>query len=45
MEVLTQDISDLKEQIHKIEHQIYPLVVKQIADGKITLKDGKVIKT
>ena len=44
IEVTTKDIDDLQEQIHKIEHEIYPLVVKQIADGKIVFKDGKVIK-
>ena len=44
MEVTTKDLSKLEEQIHKLEHEIYPLVVKQIADGKIAFKDGKVIK-
>jgi len=44
IEVTTEDVNALQEQIHKIEHEIYPLVVKQIADGKIVFKDGKVIK-
>ena len=44
MEVTTTDVNKLEEQIHKLEHEIYPLVVKQIADGKIAFKDGKVIK-
>jgi len=44
IEVTTKDVNNLEEQIHKIEHEIYPLVVKQIADGKIAFKDGKVIK-
>ena len=44
IKVTTKDINNLEEQIHKIEHEIYPLVVKQIADGKIAFKDGKVIK-
>ena len=44
MEVTTKDLSKLEEQIHKLEHEIYPLVVKQIADGKIAFKDSKVIK-
>jgi len=44
IEVTTEDVNDLQEQIHKVEHEIYPLVVKQIADGKIAFKDGKVIK-
>ena len=44
IEVTTKNINDLQEQIHKIEHEIYPAVVQQIADGKIAFKDGKVIK-
>ena len=44
IEVTTKDVNKLEEQIHEIEHEIYPLVVKQIADGKMTFKDGKVIK-
>ncbi len=44
IEVTTKSINDLQEQIHKIEHEIYPVVVQQIADGKIVFKDGKVIK-
>ena len=44
IEVTTKNINDLQEQIHKIEHEIYPKVVQQIADGKIRFKEGKVIK-
>ena len=44
IEVTTKNINDLQEQIHKIEHEIYPGVVQQIADGNIVFKDGKVIK-
>ena len=44
IEVTTKNIDDLQEKIHKIEHEIYPVVVQQIADGKIAFKDGKVIK-
>ena len=44
IKVTTKNANNLEEQIHKIEHEIYPLVVKQIADGKIAFKDGKVIK-
>ena len=44
IEVTTKNINDLQEQIHKIEHEIYPVVVQQIADGKIAFKEGKVIK-
>ena len=44
MEVTTKNVNNLEGQIHKIEHEIYPLVVKQIADGRIVFKEGKVIK-
>ena len=44
IEVTTKNVNDLQEQIHKIEHEIYPVVVQQIADGKIAFKEGKVIK-
>ena len=44
IEVTTKNINDLQEQIHKIEHEIYPRVVQQIADGKIRFTEGKVIK-
>ena len=45
IKVLTKDLDDLQEQIHQIEHKIYPLVVKKIAEGKIAYKDGKIIQT
>tara|TARA_Y100001970_G_scaffold291876_1_gene430781 strand:- start:50 stop:655 length:606 start_codon:yes stop_codon:yes gene_type:complete len=45
MEVKTDDVEDLQNQIHKIEHEIYPLVVKQIAAGKIKFKEGKIIRS
>ena len=45
MKVVTKDPNVLKEEIHKIEHKLYPSVVKQIAEGKITFKNGKVIKS
>tara|TARA_Y100000996_G_scaffold168042_1_gene130633 strand:- start:219 stop:824 length:606 start_codon:yes stop_codon:yes gene_type:complete len=44
MKVVTQDINQLKDQIHEMEHQIYPLVVQKIAEGKMAFKDGMVIK-
>jgi len=44
MKVVTQDINQLKDQIHKMEHKIYPLVVQKIAEGKMAFKDGMVIK-
>ena len=45
IKVLTKNLDDLQEQIHQIEHKIYPLVVKKIAEGKIAYKDGKIIQT
>ena len=44
MEVKTKNIKDLKDQIHEIEHEIYPVVIKKIAEGKIEYKNGKVIQ-
>ena len=45
MEVKTDNIKDLQNQIHQIEHEMYPLVIKQIAEGKLEFKDGEVIRT
>ena len=45
MEVKTDNIKDLQNQIHQIEHKMYPLVIKQIAEGKLEFKDGEVIRT
>jgi len=45
MKVETKDPNNLKEQIHKIEHEIYPVVVKEIAEGKIKLRNGKVVRS
>ena len=45
MEVKTDNIKDLKNQIHQIEHEMYPLVIKQIAEGKLEFKEGEVIRT
>ncbi len=44
MEVKTDNIKDLQNQIHQIEHEMYPLVIKQIAEGKLEFKDGEVIR-
>ena len=43
MVVETNNINELEDQIHKIEHENYPIVVKKIAQGKIGFKNGKVI--
>ena len=45
MEVKTNNIKDLQNQIHQIEHEMYPLVIKKIAEGKLEFKDGEVIRT
>ena len=45
MEVKTNNIRDLQNQIHQIEHEMYPLVIKQIAEGKLEFKEGEVIRT
>ena len=45
MEVKTNNIKDLQNQIHQIEHEMYPLVIKQIAEGKLEFKDGEVIRS
>ena len=45
MEVKTDNIKDLQNQIHQIEHEMYPLVIKQIAEGKLEFKEGEVIRT
>ena len=42
--VQTKSIKSLEEEIHKLEHEIYPRVVEEIANGKIFLSQGKVIK-
>ena len=45
IEVKTDNIKDLQNQIHQIEHEMYPLVIKQIAEGKLEFKEGEVIRT
>ena len=42
--VETKDIKKLEDEIHKLEHSIYPEVINKIALGKIYLSDGEVIK-
>ena len=43
-EVKTKSIEELEESVHKLEHEIYPLVIKEIAQGKMRLSGKKVIK-
>ena len=42
--VETQDIKELEEKIHELEHKIYPEVIKDIAQKQIYVLKGKVIK-
>ena len=42
--VETQDIKELEEKIHELEHKIYPEVIKDIAQKHIYVLNGKVIK-
>ena len=42
--VQTQDIKELEEKIHELEHKIYPEVIKDIAQKQIYVLNGKVIK-
>ena len=42
--VETQDIKELEEKIHELEHEIYPEVIKDIAQKKIYVLNRKVIK-
>ncbi len=45
MLVETEDIGSLEESIHKLEYDIYPRVIYDIAHGKVSLNNGKVIRT
>ncbi len=42
--VETQDIKELEDKIHELEHKIYPEVIKDIAQKQIYVLNGKVIK-
>ena len=44
LRVETKDLKKLEDEIHKLEHSIYPEVINEIALGKIYLSDGEVIK-
>ena len=43
-EVKTKSIEGLEKRVHELEHIIYPKVIKEISQGRITLSEGKVIK-
>ena len=42
--VTTNNIKELEKEIHKLEHELYPAVVNDIATKKIFLSDGEVIR-
>ena len=42
--VETKDIDELQKAIHELEHELYPWVINQIANKKIYLSDGEIIK-
>jgi phosphoribosylglycinamide formyltransferase-1 len=44
LKVETKDIDELQEAIHELEHKLYPWVINQIANKKIYLSDGEIIK-
>ena len=44
LKVETTDIDELKKAIHELEHELYPRVINQIANKKIYLSDGEIIK-
>ena len=44
LEVETTDPEELQNQIHKLEHKLYPHIVSLIAEGKMTFEKGKVIE-
>ena len=43
-EVKTKSIESLEKRVRELEHTIYPKVIKEISQGRITLSEGKVIK-
>ena len=44
LKIETTDIDELQKAIHELEHELYPWVISQIANKKIYLSDGKIIK-
>ena len=38
-----EDVDTLIERIHKLEHKIYPEIIKYICNGQIYLESNKVI--
>ena len=44
VEIFDEDtLGDLEERIHKVEHKVYPQIVKLVAEGKVKIENEKVI--
>ena len=44
LKINTSNANELENQIHELEYKLYPEVIKQIAEGKMNLTEGKVSK-
>ena len=44
IKVTTNNPKELQKDIHKLEHELYPSVIRDISEQKIYLSEGKVIK-
>jgi phosphoribosylglycinamide formyltransferase-1 len=40
----TKDIKELEAKVHELEHEIYPRIINEIANGELYLANGIVIK-
>ena len=44
IKVTTNNPKELQKDIHKLEHELYPSVIRDISEQKIYFSEGKVIK-
>ena len=42
LEITTRSVAQLEQQIHKLEHELYPKVVSWFGEGLLRLTEGKV---
>jgi phosphoribosylglycinamide formyltransferase-1 len=42
LEITTRSVKQLEQQIHKLEHELYPKVVSWFGEGLLRLTEGKV---